>query len=111
MAVERRKLSYDPFDGLREDYFYDHADDTIRIASTENVGPLLDAVQEARNARGEGVGAWKGDFVPVAHLSPTMVMELMRIGIMSRGYKILDAAAFQVWLDEHNKLKATRGKF
>lgn len=107
MPIERRVLDYDAAAGMREDYVFDHADDKARIVLSQDVQPILN---EAARLRSEAPG-WKGDFVSVAKLSLLQCIELMKLGIMSKGFAIRDEVAFGVWLKEHNKLKTTEGRF
>lgn len=107
MTTERKLIDFDPVTGIQEDYVYDRANDTIILEHTQDVKPLIEEVQRVRNAS----QGWKADYVPVAHLSGVQCLELMKIGIMDRGYAIRDEVAFGVWLDAHNKMKATEGHF
>ena len=107
MTVERKLVDYDPLTGVREDYVYDHADDKIRLVQSQDVAGVL---EEAARLRKASIG-WKGNFVHVAHISAVQALELMKLGIMDRGYAVRDEAAFAVWLSENDKLKITEGHF
>lgn len=107
MSTDNRLVDYDPLTLIREDYVYDHADDRAHLVLSQDCSPILEEAQRLRNAS----PGWGGSFVPIAKLSLVQCVELMRIGIMDRGWVIRDEAAFQVWLDDRNKLKLTDGKF
>jgi hypothetical protein len=107
MTVERKLLDFDPLTGIREEYLYDHADDVARLEQTQDMKPVLEAASDLRK---NAVG-WGGEFVSVAKLSMVQCIELMKIGIMDRGFAIRDEAAFNVWLSLNSKLKTTPGRF
>lgn len=108
--IERRLLDIDPVTGIREEYLYDHAEDVAYLLHYQDVSKIIDLATAERN-EGDKHGRWRGDMVKVASLSLVDCLELQKIGLMDKGYRIRDEAAFQVWLNEHSKLKTTPGNF
>lgn len=99
MTVEKRHFGYDELTGAYETFFYDHADGRWGIHRYEDVTQHVDVVKAAYNESGTD---WKGDMHHVASIPSTLWPELEKIGVMSRGGKILDKSRLKAWLNERD---------
>ena len=111
MSREVRALDLDREALVREDWHYDHADDTVRLTQAQEVAPIVEFARAHHDATPDKHGRWRGELVPVATIPNTMLLELMRLGVLGRGFRVLDERRFYSWLQEHSYFKTTPGRF
>lgn len=99
----RRLFDVDPLSGARTYFTYEHATDTVRLETEEEVSPVLDANEAFRQLDS---GNWRGDMHLVASIPLVIANDLQRRGILQNKKKL------RAWLcDRDNmKLRTKEGK-
>jgi hypothetical protein len=96
-------LDVDPLDGSVRYMDCDEATDTVTIYTKTDVTPLVERNKAAQNAVDHSAPAFMHKdqcFYHVASITPAEHKELIKKGIVTSGWKILDKKAFDKFLND-----------
>lgn len=105
--MERREFDYDPLSGVREKFFYDHAEGKFTITQEQDITALAELNKFKYNNTPGRYG--NESFHQVASIPLALLPELEKKGIMTAGGRIIDDKKLKQWLnDSDNRVFRTR---
>ena|SRR3990167_4377160 len=107
---DKTLIDFDPVTLTREDLHDDG--DKLVLQTRQDVTGIVESNQQQRNAQDRHT-AWRGKnpirMTKFASVPAIDVIELVKMGILSKGFKVLDPRRFQRWLNTREDCKTTPG--
>lgn len=100
---DARLFDHDPLSGVTEFFLYDPETDGFTIQSQQDVEPFLELNKRQFNNVGD-YQRYKGEWVKIASVPATVIMQLAQQGILRPDGSILDEPRYRAWLNDPSNI-------